>query len=188
MFVGAQHKGFKSAERRKREEQGRWELAEAPVTPAAGHRPNLLMDASAGYTINKKKRKITELITIYEPSKAPIPPPLESSSLDGSSDGSSKRKKTAESSNMEIVLPPPPAEEVDTKRALKKTNSRPKLSSLSTSERRLRERQRTEAANEILSSEKSYVASLESFVNVRPKAREIGSLSVGTSVLSFSYL
>jgi len=130
---------------------------------------------------NKKKRKITELINIYEISKAPLPPPL-ADPLPSPSEGSdangspSKRAKLTENEGDNVFLPPLPEDaQVQAKKKLKSTNSRPKLSALSTSERRLRERQRTEAANEILSSEKSYVATLESFVNVRANLVMCGS-------------
>ena len=124
---------------------------------------------------NKKKRKISELINIYEISKAPLPPPLDeplpSPSEDSVVEGApAKRQKLIEGDVDQVSLPTLPEDpQVNARKKLKSSNSRPKLSAMSTSERRLRERQRTEAANEILSSEKNYVAALESFVNVRPK-------------------
>jgi hypothetical protein len=135
------------------------------------------MEAQPETQSNKKKRKISELITLYEPSKAPLPPPLEEPSPTMEQDENGewrpvKRSKTCEIEDYTLNLPPPPQDESGvSKRKLKSTNSRPKISSVSSAERRLRERQRSEAANEILSSEKSYVATLEAFVNVREKDR-----------------
>lgn len=128
---------------------------------------------------NKKKRKITELINIYEVSQAPLPPPLDlpsdlsESSLE--SEGSpTKRAKFAETATGTIELPPLPAESQSTsRRKLKTTSSKPRLSNLSTSERRLRERQRGEAANEIQTSERNYVHSLECFMTVRLKSIDL---------------
>lgn len=122
---------------------------------------------------NKKKRKISELINIYEVSQAPLPPPLdlptsESDAALAAEGSPAKRAKFVENNPDHIELPPFPAEaQTTSKRKLKTTSSKPRLSNLSTSERRLRERQRTEAANEILSSERNYVNSLESFMTVR---------------------
>lgn len=124
---------------------------------------------------NKKKRKITELINIYEVSQAPLPPPLENpnESAGYGVEGElspSKRAKYAEAGPENLELPPLPEDtQSSSKRKLKTNSSRPRLSSLSTSERRLRERQRSEAANEILSSERNYVNSLETFMTVRPQ-------------------
>lgn len=136
---------------------------------------------------NKKKRKISELINIYEVSQAPLPPPLDlpadlaDSSLE--SEGSpAKRAKFAENITDPIELPPLPADaQTASRRKLKTQSSKPRLSSLSTSERRLRERQRGEAANEILTSERNYVSSLESFMTVRLKTSVFhGGVSVGS--------
>lgn len=129
------------------------------------------MDSSGSTSTNKKKRKVTELIACYEVAQAPLPPPLEPETLSPNSVDRqglaplAKKSKHSESVDGDIVLPPPPTDQA--RRRLRSSTSRPKLSTLSLSERRLRERQRSEAANEILSSEKSYVTSLETFVNVR---------------------
>lgn len=126
---------------------------------------------------NKKKRKISELIGLYELSKAALPPPLEAPKDELEQDPSGawvpkKRSKLVEDDMENVELPPLPSDEKSASRKkLKSTNSRPKLSTLSTSERRLRDRQRCEAANEILTSEKNYVATLESFMTVRLKRR-----------------